>query len=309
MDNGFDDGTRAFMRTMNDGFPAVETMSAPEARAVIAGRRLPVENLDDVASADDTTVPGPGGDIGVRVYRPHADSQTAVVFCHGGGFVLCDLESHDSFCRAMARHTQSVVVSVDYRLAPEHRAPAAAQDVYAAFCWSVAHAAELGVDPGRVLIAGDSAGGNLAAVTALQCRAHGGPMPAGQVLIYPVIDPTFDTASYAAFASGYVNTRAAMQWYWEQYLGGSPATYLAAPARASSHDGLPPAVVVTAGFDVLHSEGVAYAEQLRAANVPVVHRDYPGLFHGFVTLMPFAAGASARELLWADMRALLGVST
>jgi acetyl esterase len=200
------------------------------------------------------------------------------------------------------------VISVDYRLAPEHLAPAAAQDVFAAFCWVAAHAAELGVNAERLVIAGDSAGGNLAAVTALQCREHRGPMPAGQVLIYPVIDPTFDTSSYQAYASGYVNTRAAMQWYWEQYLGGSglpsPA-HLAAPGRAASHTGLPPAVVVTAGLDVLQSEGAAYAEKLRAAKVPVVHRDYPGLFHGFMTIMPFAAGASARELLWGDMRGLL----
>ena len=295
---------------MNDGFPAVETMSAPEARAVIVGRRLPVDNLDDVARADDQLIPGPGGDIPVRIYRPHGHSETrtAVVFCHGGGFVLCDLESHDGFCRAMARHTESVVVSVDYRLAPEHPAPAAVQDVFATFCWVIGHASELGLDPARVLIAGDSAGGNLAAVTALQCREDGGATPVGQVLIYPVIDPTFDTSSYQAYASGYVNTRAAMQWYWEQYLGGSslpsPA-YLAAPGRATSHEGLPPAVVVTAGLDVLHSEGVAYADRLRAAKVLVVHRDYPGLFHGFVTIMSFAAGASARELLWADMRSLL----
>lgn len=305
-----DDGVQAFMRAMNDGFPAIETMTAPQARAAIVARRLPVANLDDVASADDRTVPGPDGDVPVRIYRPHGGGGTppAVVFCHGGGFVLCDLESHDGFCRAMSRHTQSVVISVDYRLAPEHRAPAAALDAFAVFSWAVAHADELDIDPASVAIAGDSAGGNLAAVTALQCRERGAAMPVAQVLIYPVIDPTFDTSSYQAYASGYVNTSAAMQWYWQQYLGGdglpSPE-YLVAPGRAASHEGLPPAVVVTAGLDVLNSEGAAYAQQLRAAKVPVVHRDYPGLFHGFVTIMPFAAGAAAREVLWADMRRVL----
>jgi acetyl esterase len=305
-----DDGVLAMMRSLGEGFPAVETMTAPQARAVLVARRLPVTNLADVSSAADCVVPGPDGHVPLRIYRPHGDDGTrpAVVFCHGGGFVLCDLGSHDGFCRAMSRHTEAVVVAVDYRLAPEHRAPAAVLDVFAVFCWVVSHAVELGIDPARVAIAGDSAGGNLAAVTALLCRERGAPMPVAQVLIYPVIDPSFDTASYRAYASGYVNTRAAMQWYWQQYLGGdallSPA-YLVAPGRADAHEGLPPAVVVTAGLDVLRSEGTAYARQLRAAKVPVVHRDYPGLFHGFVTIMPFAAGAAAREMLWAGMRELL----
>jgi acetyl esterase len=308
-----DDGVQKLMRVINDTFPGVETMTAEQARAVLVARRLPVENLDDVAAADDRVVAGPGGDLPVRVYHPHGDSDSrpAVVFCHGGGFVLCDLDSHDSFCRAMARHTDAVVVSVDYRLAPEHRAPAAVQDAHAAFTWVMEHASELGVDASRLLIAGDSAGGNLAAVTALMCREHGGPTPAGQVLIYPVIDPSCDTESYRAYASGYVNTRAAMQWYWQQYLdGATPPSpeYLVAPGRAESLEGLPPAVVVTAGLDVLRDEGATYAQSLRAAKVPVVHRDYPGLFHGFVTIMPFAAGAAARELLWADMRQLLHVA-
>jgi acetyl esterase len=306
-----EDGVQEFMRATNDGFPPVETMTAQQSRAFLAGRRLAVTNLGDVASADDRTFAGQGGDVGVRVYRPHGGGgkRPAVVFAHGGGFVLCDLDSHDGFCRAMSRFTESVVVSVDYRLAPEHRAPAAAQDVFAAYRWVTENADELGVDASRVLVAGDSAGGNLAAVTTLMCRDLGGAVPAGQVLIYPAIEPFFDTESYRKYSTGYVNTRDAMQFYWRQYLDDklpSPQ-YLVAPGRAESHEGLSPAVVVTAGFDVLHSEGVAYAQRLRAANVPVVHRDYPGLFHGFLTMMLFGAGAAARELLWADMRRLLAV--
>ena len=303
-----DDGVRKFMQDTDDAFPAVETMTAQEARAFLIGRRLAVTNLGDVAAADDRMIPGPGGDLRVRVYRPHgvADSRPAVVFAHGGGFVLCDLDSHDGFCRAMARHTGSVVVSVDYRLAPEHRAPAAVEDVFAAFGWVADHADDLGVDPSRIVVAGDSAGGNLAAVTALMCREQGPPTPAGQVLIYPAIEPFFDTESYRKYSRGYVNTRDAMQYYWREYLNDTMPSpeYLVAPARAESHEGLPPAVVVTAGFDVLQTEGGAYARRLRAANVPVTHRDYPGLFHGFVTMMQFGAGGSARELLWSDMRRL-----
>lgn len=306
-----DDGVHKFMRDTNDEFPAVETMTAEEARAVLVGRRLAVTNLGDVAGVDDRPIPGPEGDVPVRIYRPHGEggSRPAVVFAHGGGFVLCDLDSHDGFCRAMSRYTKTVVVSVGYRLAPEHRAPAAVEDVYAAWCWVIDHADELGVDPSRVLIAGDSAGGNLAAVTALMCRERGAAMPAGQVLMYPAIEPFFDTESYRRYSTGYVNTRDAMQYYWREYLNDKMPSpeYLVAPARAESHEGLPPAIVVTAGFDVLQSECVSYAQRLRAANVPVVHRDYPGLFHGFVTMMRFGAADSARELLWADMRRLLAV--
>lgn len=306
-----DDGVQEFMRATNDGFPAVETMTATEARAFLAGRRLAVANLGDVASADDRAIPGPNGDVPVRIYRPHGDSgpRPAVVFAHGGGFVLCDIDSHDSFCRTMSRYTETVVVSVDYRLAPEHRAPAAVEDVFAAWCWMIDHAEELGIDPSRVLVAGDSAGGNLATVTALMCRERGAPPPAGQVLLYPAIEPFFDTESYRKYSTGYVNTRDAMQYYWRAYLDDKMPSpeWLVAPARAESHEGLPPAIVVTAGYDVLQSEGVSYVQKLRDANVPVVHRDYPGLFHGFVTIIPFGAGAAARELLWSDMRRLHAV--
>ncbi len=304
------DGVAAMLAELNSGFPTVEDMTSTQARAAVAARRAPVLNLDDVAGTTDRIVATPSGPVRVRIYRPHGATATmpAVVFCHGGGFVLCDVDSHDGFCRALARYTESVVVSVDYRLAPENPAPAAAEDAVAAFCWVVATAHDLGVDAARVAVAGDSAGGNLAAVTAVVCRERGLPMPAAQILLYPVIDPVGDSASYRTRGTGCMTTAAAMHWYWRNYLGGNdlpdPA-YLVAPAGAASHAGLPPAAVLTAGLDPLHDEGVGYARTLRSAGVTVIHRDYPDLFHGFVTMMPFAAAAAARELLWADVRELL----
>lgn len=301
----------AMLDQLNAGFPRVENMTGPQARAAVAARRMPVDNLDDVAVATDRVIAGRDGDIPVRIYEPHggpSKDRAAIVFYHGGGFVLCDIESHDGFCRAMTRGSQAVVVSVGYRLAPEHRAPAAALDALAAFGWAIEHADELGIDPARTAIAGDSAGGNLAAVTAILCRDRGVTQAAAQLLIYPAIEPTFDTDSYHRFATGYFNTRAAMQWYWRQYLGAQTVydpPYLVAPARASSHAGLPPAVIVTAGIDPLHSEGCDYARRLRNAGVSVTHRDFPGLFHGFMTIQSFPPAASAQRLVFADLCRLL----
>lgn len=302
---------QAMLRRLNDDFPHVEDMSGAAARAAVARRRAPAGNADDVDRTVDRLVPGAAGDIPVRIYHPHGESgeRAAIVFCHGGGFVFCDIESHDGFCRALARGSQAVVVSVGYRFAPEHQAPAAALDAFAAFCWVVEHGAELGVDPARVAVAGDSAGGNLAAVTAILCRERDVARPAAQLLLYPVIDPSFETDSYRRCGTGYFNTRAAMQWYWRQYLGPHSdfdPPYLVAPARAASHAALAPAVIVTAGLDPLHSEGCDYARRLRDAGVPVVHRDFPGLFHGFMTIPAFPPAASARDLVCADVRDLLG---
>jgi acetyl esterase/lipase len=302
------DGVQAMLEQLNAGFPRVENMTGPQARAAVAQRRVPVNNLEDVQRTVDTSVPSPDGAIPVRIYHPRgksSDNRAAIVFCHGGGFVFCDIDSHDGFCRALARSSQAVVVSVGYRLAPEHKAPAAALDAFRAFNWVVEQAADLGVDPVRITVAGDSAGGNLAAVTAILCRDRGTIQPVAQLLLYPVIDPSFETDSYHRYGRGYFNTRAAMQWYWRQYLGGKmffDPPYLVAPGRADSHAGLPPAVIVTAGLDPLHSEGCEYAGRLRDAGVPVVHRDFPGLFHGFMTIQSFAPAARAQELVCADLR-------
>jgi acetyl esterase len=304
----------AMLEVLDGGFPPVHEMTGPEARALVAARVQPVDNLDD-ADAVDHEIPGPGGPIRVRVYHPRGavgGARAGVVFCHGGGFVLCSIESHDGFCRRLARHADAVVVSVDYRLAPEHPAPAAAEDAYAALAWVAAHAADLGVDPARILTAGDSAGGNLAAVTCLMTRDRGGPSVAGQVLLYPVIEPDFESKGYREFGEGHFNTRAAMEWYWRLYLGATdvpadaayPPEHVA-PLRAPSLAGLPPAVVVTAGRDPLHSEGRTYVAALRDAGVPVRHRHYPELFHGFATIGPFGPAQAARELLWSDIAATI----
>lgn len=304
----------ALLTLLNETFPAVHTLSGAEARAAVAARRQPVTNVDDVASAQDTSIDTDAGPLRIRVYQPHGDLEPArplVVFFHGGGFVFCDLDTHDGFCRSLSKSTDAVVVSVGYRLAPEHPARAAADDAYVALCWSVANAAELGTDPTRVLVMGDSAGGNLAAVVCLLARDRGGPAVAGQVLLYPVIDPECATESYTRYGAGFFNTREAMQWYWRQYLGGThlpdPA-YVVAPLRADSHRDLPPAVVVTAGCDPLRDEGRRYAEELRSSGVPVISRSYPGLFHGFMTIPTLRAAESAREVLWADVNRLLGAA-
>lgn len=309
------------LAALNGGFPRVEEMTGAEARAVVAARRAPVTNLDDVLSAENIEIPSTHGPIGARVYQPHPSVPAApsaeasdglrpvVVYFHGGGFVFCDLDTHDGFCRSLARGTGAVVVSVDYRRAPEHRAPAAAEDALAALLWTLEHAEDLGGDPARVVSMGDSAGGNLAAVACLMARDAGGAVPAAQVLLYPMIDPRCDTDSSRRHATGYFNTTAAVKWYWQQYLpeGGElpqPSEY-AAPLTAESLAGLPPAVVVTAGLDPLCSEGIDYAAAMRAAGVSVLQRQYGGLFHGFLTILPLTAARSAREQLWRDVLAIL----
>lgn len=256
-----------------------------EPQAVREANRLPpVIPGADMAAVEDRAVPGPAGDIPVRVYRAvEGDSLPLLVWYHGGGWVIGDLDTADVTCRELAARAGCVLVSVDYRLAPEHRFPAAHDDCYAATVWAAAHAAELGADAGKLAVGGDSAGGNLAAVVSLRARDEGGPPIRFQLLVYPVTDRNFETASYRDNADGYLLTRDGMIWFWDHYLGpdGDGAHPHASPLRAGSLAGLPPAHVVTAEYDPLRDEGEAYAERLREAGVPVTLTRYAGQIHAF----------------------------
>jgi acetyl esterase len=241
----------------------------------------------EMAAVVDRTVPGPAGEIPVRIYTPDApEPRPLIVYFHGGGFVFCSIDTHDGTCRRLAKAAGAVVVSVDYRLAPEHCFPAPLDDCYAATVWAHDHADELGTVPGRLVVAGDSAGGNMAAATALLARDRSGPPITQQVLIYPVIDAGCDTKSFYENADGYFLEGDTMRWFWTQYLGadGDGTHPHASPCRAPDHAGLPPAVVITAEYDPLRDEGEAYAEMLRAAGVPVTSARYDGMIHGFVSM-------------------------
>lgn len=303
-----------FLAILDEGFPDVTQYSGPEIRREISGRRAPLERRPDMRLARDVAIDGPGGELPLRVYVPHdgdsgpgVPARPMIVFAHGGGFVFCDLDSHDELCRSMAEAVGAVVVSVDYRLAPEHRAPAAMEDMYAAVVWARDHAGEYGADPARIAVAGDSAGGNLAATVSLAARDRGGPAIAAQVLLYPVIDDDFTTGSYLRYGTGYYNTEKAMRWYWDQYAP-EPAdrdSPRVVPTRAASLAGLPPALVATAELDPPCDSGERYAAAMAEAGVPVTAHRFDGLFHGFLTFAQFPLTAPAREDLWAMMRELL----
>lgn len=264
--------------------PALNEMSVAEARAGLAAMAAMSVGVDEVAHVDNRRIPGPAGDIPVRIYRPDSAAALPILtYFHGGGWVVGDLDSHDNVCRALARRTPCVVVSVDYRLAPEHKYPAATDDCYAATCWTAAHAAELGGDPTRLSIGGDSAGGNLAAVVALMARDRGGPALRHQLLVYPVTDARCDSKSFVENRTGYFLTEVMMKWFWNLYLP-TPADgehMLASPLRAASVDGLPCALVITAEFDPLRDEGEAYGARLQAAGIATTVTRYNGVVHGF----------------------------
>lgn len=259
-----------------------------EARAQILVAMVdPTSTPLPVAQVEDRTIPGPAGPLPVRIFTPTGQGPFPVlVFFHGSGFVVCNLDTHDGLCRALTAGAGCLTVSVDYRLAPEHPFPAAVDDCYAATDWVHRHATELGGDRTRLAVGGDSAGGNLAAVVTLLARERGGPPLVHQLLLYPVTDRPGGTASYSENAEGYGLSKADMFWFWGQYLPDQEHTNdpRAVPLRAPDLAGLPPALVITAEYDVLRDEGESYASRLNEAGVPTTLVRYDGMIHGFLDM-------------------------
>lgn len=255
-------------------------------------------------------VAGDAGELDARLYRPlDQERLPLLVFFHGGGFIMGTLDTHDYLCRALASQTGAVVVSVAYRLAPEAAFPAAPLDCYAATCWLVEHAAELGIDGSRLALAGDSAGGNLALAVSRLASQRQGPKIRHQCLFYPVLDAACDSPSYRDFAEGYMLTAAMMRWFWSLYGAGASLVDepLASPLRAQDLGDLPPTTLITAGFDPLRDEGEAFARRLQASAVPVRLQRCEGMIHGFISLSPFVErAAQVLAQATAELRKALG---
>jgi acetyl esterase len=268
------------------GVPATDTLPVDVARAQYEARIALMAAPAEIAGVREQTVDGPGGPLRIRIYAPRGTGPfPLLVFFHGSGFVLCSLDTHDGMCRNLCAGAGCVVASVDYRLAPEHKFPAGIDDCLHAARWAAAHAAQLGANTMRIAVAGDSAGANMAAVTALRVRDEGGPPLCGQLLLYPVTNyHTPGTPSYEENAEGYGLTRDTMKWFWAHYLNdeSQSAHPYASPLRAPDLSGLPPALVITAEYDPLRDEGEFYAERLRAAGIPTALTRYRGVNHGFM---------------------------
>lgn len=265
--------------------PGIEALGPETARQVFAGMTAPAPDAP-VASVEDRTIDGPDGhELPIRVYVPEGEGPFPLhVTYHGGGFVIGNLDTHHANAQTISSKAGVVVVSVDYRLAPEHPYPAAPEDSYAALVWAVEHADELGADASRLTVSGDSAGGNLAAVVSAMARDRGGPPIALQVLVYPVTEPEGEFPSRVENGEGYFLTSATMDWFHECYLQGQAPEPYNAPLRIPDMAGMPPALVLTAEYDPLRDEGEAYAARLEEAGVAVTCTRYEGMIHGFASM-------------------------
>lgn len=281
-----DPQAKALLEEMEGNSPDITTMEPAVAREAMSEmRRARRAYWQPAAKVQNVTVPGPEGPIPVRIYAPAISGELpALVYFHGGGFVLGNLDNCDGVCNVMADAGSCVVVSVDYRLAPEHKFPSGAQDCLAVTEWVASNARQLQCDPRRIGVGGESAGGNLAAVVALAARDRGGPRLASQILVYPVTDATMAAPSYQENGEGYFLSRGMMEWFWNHYLDDDDdrKNPFISPLHAKNLQGLPPALVITAEFDPLRDEGEAYAGRLDQAGVPVTCTRYPGMIHGFV---------------------------
>jgi acetyl esterase len=289
---------------MMNALPHMNAPFDPAALRLADEQPMPVPKAG-VAEVRDVTLDTSAGPVKARLYHPMPGTTLPLlVFIHGGGWVFGTLDTHDPLCRALAAAAEIAVLSLEYPRAPEHRYPTALDTVRAAVVTAAAEADTLGIDAGRIAVGGDSAGGNLSAALCLATRDEGGPAIAHQLLFYPVIDNDFTRASYVENATGYMLSSEMMQWFWAQYLGdaGRAAGALATPIRADNLAGLPSATIVTAEFDPLRDEGIAYAEQLKAAGVAVTHDHFPGVIHGFASMLGMlpqadvAVGTAARGL-------------
>ena len=282
-----DEQAKAFLRQLEEaGGPPLNEMTPAEARAALAATVESAGEPEPVGNTVNRSIPGPLGDIPIRVYTPEGTGPfPALVYFHGGGWVAGDLEMVDPLCTMLINRAGTVVVSVDYRLAPEHKFPAPLMDCYSATQWVSDNAAKLNVDPRRIAVGGDSAGGNLAAAVSVVARDRGTPDLAFQVLFYPVTNMDYETASYRENGVGYFLTTDMMRWFWGHYLESADVgrDMRASPLLMQDASGLPPTFVVTAEFDPLRDEGEAYAEKLLEAGNEVTVRRYEGQIHGFVT--------------------------
>ncbi len=294
------DAAAVYKAFQEAGRPPYESVTPAEARELyLKGCLAASPEPPPLANVEPLSVPAPHGTIPARIYRPKKLREKdglapCLVFFHGGGWVIGNLDTHDAACRKLALEGELVLIAVDYRLAPEHKFPAAVEDAMTATAWIAANARQLGIDATRLSVGGDSAGGNLAAVVSIAARDGNGPAIAGQVLIYPAVDFAMTHPSHSEPETSILLTHSVIRWFSSHYLSSAADLHdwRASPARANTLIGLPPAYVLTAGGDPLRDEGEEYAHRLKQAGVPVTHRHFPGQFHGFFTMGKFLQNAN-----------------